>query len=237
MCNVLNIKHKRTTSYRPQTNGRLERMHTEIKKHLRVIAASYGLNFSYNLKGKQVDNWDEFLNIIKFKLNCTPSKITNCAPIELILGFIPTMPEDRVWNIDNKGQLKLRTHQDYIKWINGIKQVIRDNAVKSQSTYDAKRKAKYDKGVTPSPQYKIGDLVRYYRYDTNKMCPRWSNKFTITKFYDDFVVEIKEVGNPTNVRTVNIDHIKLSTPLHIPDLEPLIGDNELIFKKSHNNNN
>ena len=62
-------------------------------------------------------------------------------------------------------------------------------------------------------------MVRFYRFDANKMCPKWSNKYKIVEFYDDFIVKIAEVTNPDNIKTVNIDHLKLATPIHIPDLE------------------
>ena len=66
-------------------------MHRGIKKHLRVLAASFCLSFVESPDFPQVDNWSVFLDIIKFKLNTTPAQSTGICPIEMVLGFKPTV--------------------------------------------------------------------------------------------------------------------------------------------------
>jgi len=229
MFDILGIKRKRTTAYRPLSNGRLERMHREIKKHLRVIAASYNLNFSFKKSETQkVDNWDTYLDIIKFKLNATPSRMTGFAPIEMVLGYIPTMPEDTAWDIDTKTKaLKSKDFKSYINWLRNVKKIIHSRARINQSKYDKARKNKYDTKATKIPLYKVGDLVRYYIYDANKLSPQWSEKYRITQFYDDYVVRLKNVRT-NKYRTVNVDHIKLATHRHLPSLEKVKTPEETI---------
>ena len=219
---LLGTHKSRTTAYRPLSNGRLERMHREVKKHLRVLAATHNLNFSYSKKGKTVDNWDEYLDIIKFKLNATPSRITGCAPIELILGYIPTMPEDSDWTYQPKGKpIRNKGFREYVQWLNNIKKIVLENARIDQAKYDHARKKKYDKHVTAVPQYKIGDLVRFYIFDANKLSPQWSEKHRIIDFYDKYIVRIQDTKT-NKYKTVNIDHIKLATHTHLPQLETTI---------------
>ena len=225
LCDICGIKRKRTTAYRPLSNGRIERMHREIKKHLRVIAASYNLNFSYLTKNsKNVDNWDEYLDTIKYKLNCTPSKITGYAPIELILGYVPTMPEDYQLRVQNAAQsAKIKTHKQFIDWYQNIKNIILSDAQNNQQKYDTNRKKKYDRNLIDAPLYKIGDLVRYYIYDANKLSPQWSEPHKITQFFDEYVVQIQSIKTG-KFRTVNVDHLKLSSHIHLPNLEPIPKD-------------
>ena len=222
LCRILNIKRRRTTAYRPMANGRLERIHREIKKHLRVIAASNQLNFVPTREHPApVDNWDSYLDIIKFKLNCTPSQITGKAPIQLILGFVPTLPEDYLLQIDNDTQ-KLRTldQREYLRWLHHTKTILLDQAVEQQAKYDTLRKNRHDKNISLNiPQYKVGDIVRYYVYDANKLSPQWSQPYRILRFEDDYIIKIAQIANPKIERVVNIDHIKLATRRHIPDME------------------
>ena len=223
ICKILHIKRKRTTAYRPLSNGRLERIHRELKKHLRVIAASYNLNFTYIRTPKPVDNWNEYLDVIKYKLNCTPSPATGYAPIQLVLGYIPRMPEDHVWDVGPKHDLNIRTHKQYLDWLKNTKELVRASAITNQKIYDKKRKAKYDKKVTTKVLYKKGDLVRHWIYDKDKMHPKWSIKHRITDFLDENVVRIY---NPQTkkYKTVNVDHITLSSHIHLPELEPIKGN-------------
>ena len=61
------VHHLFTTSYHPQTNGRLERFHRYLKERLRIIASSKELNFLDN------HDWDGYIPSIAFSYNVTPN--------------------------------------------------------------------------------------------------------------------------------------------------------------------
>lgn len=59
LCKLLRIKHLRTTSYHPQTNGNVERFHSQLKVQLRIF-----INQNH-------DDWPNFLPHIAFNHNTT----------------------------------------------------------------------------------------------------------------------------------------------------------------------
>ena len=142
-----------------------------------------------------------------------------------------------MWEIKtdkNDKYLNVRTHGEYIEWLRTIKNKILIEARKSQIDYDEKRKHKYDKRVTNYPTYKVGDLVRYYIYDAHKLSPKWSDVHKITKFLDDHIVRLVHESSKKE-RVVHIDHLKLSTHVHIPKLEPIPQPNEIELKNKSTN--
>ena len=131
------------------------------------------------------------------------------------------MPEDHAWTVDpTTKDLRKKSYKGYIVWIKNVKSLVATKARTNQAKYDKARKAKYDKKVTSVPLYKVGDLVRYYIYDANKLSPHWSDKHRILQFFDDHVVQIENIDTK-KLRTVNIDHIKLATHTHIPQLQSI----------------
>ncbi len=56
-------KSKFTTTYHPETNGMIERLHRWIKERLALIAFDNGLNF---VDG--TDDWSLYLNIILLQI-------------------------------------------------------------------------------------------------------------------------------------------------------------------------
>ena len=209
----LKIKKLRTTAYRPQTNGRLERMHREIKSALRSIATQYDLEFSDKDKVGSIDDWTQYLPMIQYRLNTTPSNILGCSPIELILGFKPKLPEEFAWALDANKQIKFKHGKHYLKWLRGAKEAIRQNAIKQQDLYNANRKRFYDKQARLLPfQYQIGDRVFYKLYRSTKVQPQYSVPHFITKIQGN-VVTLRPAYNPkANPVTVNIDHLLPSNP-------------------------
>ena len=84
VCNQLGIEKRRTTSYHPQTNGIIERMHRTLKK---IVA----------LKLHQFDDWEAALPVAQFALN-TAINDAGVSPAMVLFGEqlpMPTMMFDK----------------------------------------------------------------------------------------------------------------------------------------------
>lgn len=77
VCKILGTKKSRTTAYRPEGNGSLERFHRCLKDRLRCSQR----------------NWKEVLDEVLFEYRITPS-VTGEAPIKRLLGFDVPIPSD-----------------------------------------------------------------------------------------------------------------------------------------------
>ncbi len=72
LCEMLNISHKQTTGYHPESNGTVERLHRRLKDALRARAAAA--------------TWSEELPIVLLRLRAQPREDTGLSPAEAVFG-------------------------------------------------------------------------------------------------------------------------------------------------------
>ena len=78
----LGIKNLQTTSYHPQTNGKVERVN-------RVINAA----LTHMVNSRQTD-WDLWMHELEFSLRTTPQTATGLCSMEMMHGYPPRLPTD-----------------------------------------------------------------------------------------------------------------------------------------------
>ena len=83
-------KIKYATSYHPECNGQIERLHRWIKERLALISCDTGKDFVNDID----DDWSDYLNVIQYTYNSTPNKMTQYAPSEIIFGHKVRLPID-----------------------------------------------------------------------------------------------------------------------------------------------
>ena len=81
MNNHSEIKYKYTTTYHPECNGQIERLHRWIKERLSLISYDGGLDF---VTGE--NDWSDYLSIIQYTYNTTPNKMTTYSPMNILFG-------------------------------------------------------------------------------------------------------------------------------------------------------
>ena len=82
MARQLGIKHLRTTSYHPQTNGMIERFHRTLKQSLRILSFDA--------------NWVKTLPFVLLGWRNTPSRTTGSTPSQLLFGTNTSMPNELI---------------------------------------------------------------------------------------------------------------------------------------------
>lgn len=77
------LKHRTTTPYHPQTNGKVERLNGTIGK----LLAKY-------LYGKPIQMWDDYLDQAVFSVRIRHHAVSGYSPFKLLFGTDPKLPED-----------------------------------------------------------------------------------------------------------------------------------------------
>ena len=175
---AMNIECRTTSTYHPECNGMIERLHRWIKERLALIAYETGLDFLRH------DDWSPYLKLIAFAYNTTPNRMTHAAPSELVFGYNPTSisrfePSD----------INRQTPREYVQWLARRVAILRNRAVQKQAHYDAVRKRGYDKRDS-GESYEVGSAVMYNTSvsrtgNARKLLPSYIGPFEILKSRHD----------------------------------------------------
>ena len=191
------IECRTTSTYHPECNGMVERVHRWLKERLALIAHDAGLNFVKR------DDWSPYLRLIAFAYNTTPNRMTSHAPSELVLGFNPTsltrFDAAKMWR---------DTPEKYVEWLTRRMALLRGRAVQAQKHYDIVRKRGYDKPDT-GDQFEVGSAVMY-----DASGPRTGNE---KKLLPDYmgpyeVIEIAHDGQSYKLRCVADTTVEFRAP-------------------------
>jgi hypothetical protein len=81
---MLNISHKQTTAYHPESNGAVERLHRHLKDALRACAAAV--------------TWSKDLPFVLLGLRAQPREDTGLSPAEAVFGAPIVLPNEFLKN-------------------------------------------------------------------------------------------------------------------------------------------
>ena len=81
---MLNISHKQTTAYHPESNGAVKRLHRRLKDALRARAAAA--------------TWSEELPFVLLGLRAEPREDTGLSPAEAVFGAQIVLPNEFLQN-------------------------------------------------------------------------------------------------------------------------------------------
>ncbi len=93
LCEMLNITHRQTTAYHPETNGAVERLHRRLKDALRACAA--------------VAIWAEELPWVLLGLCSQPRKETGLFSAEAVFGT-PIVSHGEEFSVDKISKIFLK---------------------------------------------------------------------------------------------------------------------------------
>jgi cleavage and polyadenylation specificity factor subunit 1 len=80
LCEMLNISHKQTTAYHPESIGAVKRLHRRLKDALRARAAAA--------------TWSEELPFLLLRLRAQPREDTGLSPAEAVFGAQIVLPNE-----------------------------------------------------------------------------------------------------------------------------------------------
>jgi hypothetical protein len=177
---VLQVDHRMSTAFHPQTDGQTERVNQILEQYLRCYC-------SY-----QQDDWAELLPLAEHAYNSAVSESTKVSPFEANYGFSPTTS----W-LSKPSKLKrenLGSNELFESWTS-VWQTMRENLQAAQ----ARQRKWYDKKRLPAPEYntledvaagraKVADKVMLSRQNIKTKRP--TEKLD-HKYFGPFVVKRK----------------------------------------------
>lgn len=183
------ITHYKTTAYRPQSNGSIERSHHVLWEYLK----------------QTVDNkrdWDKHLKLACFSYNTSVHEGTGYTPHELVFAKTArtpsalTLPED----ISNE------SYSNYLEELYNRIKTSQENARNNLINAKVKSKNYYDRKVN-SYSFKPGDQVFLLKEPTHKLGDQYKGPYRILEILDNNNVKLR-ITNSLN-RTVHIDKLKI----------------------------
>ena len=191
LCRLAHVDKIRTCAYSPRTNGKSERFHKVLNEMLAKCVAS-------NQK-----DWDQHLPFVTAAYRSTKHESTQFTPNRIVLGRETRAPIDLMYYVSDGDREPITT----CEYVREMTQRMQDSyeLVRKFSAQAAERmKVKYDRGVKPAADLKMGQRVLYY-YPRRfaKRSPKWQSMyvgpFQVIKQIDDHRVIIRK-----NERTVPI---------------------------------
>ena len=189
LCQMLNIRKTRTTSYHPSGNGGCERYNKTLVEMI-----------SMQLQEDDQTDWDCWLTLALFAYHCTPHASTGYTPFELHIGRIPHT------NLDTLAESLIETgHPTAKQYLKGIQRrmstshkMAQENLMKTM----AQRKTYYDK-KQHYVKYEKGDLVLLRQM----VCkPGLKPKLMKERWVGPWVID--KVRGPVNYRIVRTNQKK-----------------------------
>ncbi|GFV22362.1 transposon Tf2-11 polyprotein [Trichonephila clavipes] len=200
-----NITQLLTTSHRPQTNGKVERVNQTIITRL-ICESSNSSN--------KVP-WTKILEKVTHQYNQTPHTITGFPPTYLMYGNLPF-------------EISLKNNEIYPPL-----EEARKLAKERTEQYYKINKIRYDKKFQEA-DFKVGDLVMYEEFqypNTRKLSPPYSGPYTVLRKCSDVLIEIDRPNalNKTDtelVHSVRLRHFHPSENFQLNYIQQNTHNNE-----------
>lgn len=183
------ITHYKTTAYRPQANGSVERSHHVLWEYLK----------------QTVDNkkdWDKHLKLACFSYNTSVHEGTKFTPYELIYAKTARTPSAHIFPEDTTNE----SYNSYLEKLYDQLRTSQENARENLVKAKNKSKAYYDKRIN-TYNFKIGDSVYLLKEPTHKLGDQYKGPYKIIEIRNNNNVKIKI--NNSLTRVVHTDKLKI----------------------------
>jgi transposase InsO family protein len=171
VCKLLRVKRIKTSAYKSQANGALERTHGVLVEYLR----------RYILENQT--DWDCWISYATFVFNTTPHSGTGFTPFELLFGRKPNIPGILQEPLENR-----YNYDSYVQELQSRLQSCYDVARSNLNAKKEKSKGYYDRN-TVVPLFAIGEKVLLHdekvrRGRSAKLSPPFIGPYEITAVED-----------------------------------------------------
>jgi hypothetical protein len=193
-CKVLGVVQKMSSAYHPQTDGQTERTNRTVEQLLRF----------YILPDQS--NWDEALPMAAFAINRAYNQATKATPFEVVLGYNPASPFERLLSFAPESNLPKsawRTSQE--DCLQKVKHAL--NVAQS-------RMLDYASGHRPTVKLQVGDLAWLSTKNLNLKAVG-TRKF-VRRYMGPFPVI--QVINPQAYKLQLPSQLKLHPVFHVSEL-------------------
>ena len=161
-CRMLNIAKERTSGYRPQANGRCERVNGLLERYIQLIGHRYRRQ------------WNLVLPYALYAVRRAVNSTTGYAPAEMVFGrpgptaMLVDDPSDEVLNNEQTEQLIRDSAESWVRTLCDRLKYIHQKAIEIEEKHRAAFKHQYDKHTsrrTFNPGEKVWLLERRRDHD------------------------------------------------------------------------
>ena len=206
---LLGFAKIRTSPYRPQSDGQVERFNRSLLNMLSAFVSD------------RANDWDEHLPYVLMAYRSSRHSSTGCTPYSMTYGRECTMPVDLLFPDPTVPSApNLANHKscgpEYVEYIRRLIQTSHTFARDHLHRASVRQKKGYDAYAKDRPKFQPGDLVRYYyppSKTTNKFARPWIGPFLIQERVTPVDYRIVLVSDQKKIRVVHIDNLK---PYELP---------------------
>ena len=195
ICERLGVRKTRTTPYRPQADGRVERMNRTVKECLIKLLAEHA------------KDWDQLLRHVMMAINSAGNESTGYSPFFLAHGENMQLPIDLAHSLP---PAQYATPHDYVNELLRRFHLAYDFARSSMKKQIDRAKRRYD-AQTRTIFYREGDQVYYLKAvphatESNKHFLPWDGPCTVIDVLGEVNVRIRH-NRERWQRVVHIDRL------------------------------
>ena len=196
VCKLLDMNKIRTSRYRPQADGLVERYNRTLKSMLRSFCDS------------EKSDWDNHLPYVMMAYRATVHEGTKCTPNMLMFGREVKLPVDIMFGSVQQKNVPI-CPIEYAQWVRYSMTNAFDKVQKAVKASALRQKRSYDKNAE-SRSFKIGQWVWVYHLpsDKQKFGQGWKGPYLVTDKIGDLNYRVQENKNSRKI-TLHIDHMKL----------------------------
>lgn len=208
VCCLLEINQTKTTSYRPCSNGMVERFNQTL------------VNMITTYVNEEQDNWDTFLPIVTSAYRSSVHECTGFTPNQLFFGREHNLPIHFLVGLPAQARQEFSSYTDYVVNLNEKFCKIYELVRKKLKTNAKRQKQDYDTRIV-FHSYSVGDIV--YILDSSRIVGKspklkrevWKGPFVVTRKISDILYQIK--GNPkSKLKIIHHDRMRRFKASAIP---------------------
>ena len=201
MCTILGIEKTRTTPYRPQSDGMIERANRTIADMLTAFVS------------KNQKDWDDLIPILMLAYRSSVHESTGISPNEMVFGRTIALPSDLVLGrvepeTENTNSSKFADSlADKLAKVHDLaRQKLNLSCQNMIREYNTKLQLN---------SYTPGSPVWLHTQKKSKLGYNWEGPYIVTKKINDVVYTVKK-GPKSNPKTVHHNHLKPYKGKHLP---------------------
>jgi len=198
VCRLLDVAKSRTTPYRPQSDGMVERFNRTLKQMLGMFVKEHRRD------------WDDHLPYVLMAYRASVHESTGCTPNLLMFGRELSLPIDVIVGPPPNPRPILCPSQ-YVEWLRESMFGAFKIAEKHLEVSVSRQKRNYDKSLK-ARKFAVGDWVwRWYPPLGNiKFGRKWRGPYLVVKVISDttYTIQMKSDDKLVNVHVDNLKRLE-----------------------------
>ena len=202
---LLGARKIRTSPYRPQSDGQVERFNRTLLGLLSAFVS------------ERVNDWDVHLPYVLMAYRTSVHASTGCTPQLMVFGREANHPVDLVYPSPDRAE-DFSCSPEYVEFLRRAVRTAHEFARTHLHKAVIRQKRGYDAHARDAPKYKPGQLVRWYYppiKQGNKFGLPWSGPWRVIESVTPVDYKIEKVSSPAVTKVVHFDVLK---PFELPDL-------------------